>query len=343
MKKSDFNYVLPKNLIAYYPKQHRSDSRLLVLNQGQVAHHQFTDILSHLQPNDLLVINDTKVMPARLFGVKTTGGKVEILIERVLDTQTAIAHVKASKSPKPGDQLLLENTLCFEVLEKSEGLFTLKSVDGRSIIDILENHGHIPLPPYIEREATEDDKARYQTVYAKHQGSVAAPTAGLHFDEDLLKKIEAKGVVIGQVTLHVGAGTFQPVRVDDIFEHKIHAEYVEVSEALCEQVRKTKAAGGRVVAVGTTSTRCLESAAKSGEIQAFSGDTHLFIYPGYQFQVVDMMITNFHLPESTLLMLISGFAGHAEVMQAYQKAVALEYRFYSYGDAMLIYKKEEIK
>ncbi len=320
MKSSDFHYDLPEELIAYYPAKNRADSRLLVLNQGAITHGHFKNLLDYSRPNDLLVINDTKVIPARLFGVKATGGKVEVLIERILDQQTALAHVKASKSPKVGDTLILEDTLHFEVLDKQQGLVKLKSVSG-DILDVLEQHGRIPLPPYIQREATAEDKERYQTVYAQYQGSVAAPTAGLHFDEALLKSIEAKAVEIGKVTLHVGAGTFQPVRTENIIEHQIHAEIVDVNQALCDQVKKAKALGGRIIAVGTTSTRCLETAAGDGEIKPFSGDTRLFIYPGYQFKVVDMMITNFHLPESSLLMLIAAFAGYDEVMQAYKRAV----------------------
>lgn len=339
MKSSDFQYDLPQELIAYYPAKNRVDSRLLVLNQGQVTHSQFKSLIHYLKPNDLLVINDTKVIPARLFGVKSTGGKVEVLIERMMDAHTALAHVKASKSPKPGDQLILEETLRFEVMGREGGLFMLKSLDQTSLLDLLERHGRIPLPPYIQREATQEDRERYQTVYAQYQGSVAAPTAGLHFDEVLLKQIEEQGVAIGRVTLHVGAGTFQPVRTENISDHQIHAEFVEVRQALCDQVKKAKAAGGRIIAVGTTSTRCLETAARDGEIKPFSGDTRLYIYPGYQFKVVDMMITNFHLPESSLLMLISAFAGYDEVMQAYRVAVQESYRFYSYGDATLLFRK----
>jgi len=339
MKSSDFHYDLPADLIAHYPTRNRVDSRLLVLNQGGVTHGQFSHLIDYLEPNDLLVLNDTKVIPARLFGVKATGGKVELLIERILDEHSALTHIKASKGLKVGDRITLEGQLIFEVIDKQEGLVSFKSIDERSMLDLLEQYGRIPLPPYIQREATLEDKERYQTVYAQHQGSVAAPTAGLHFDEDLLKRIQDKGVVIGRVTLHVGAGTFQPVRAENISDHQMHAEYIEVSQALCDQVKRAKALGGKVIAVGTTSTRCLETAARDGDIKPFSGDTSIFIYPGYEFKIVDGMVTNFHLPESTLMMLICAFAGYDEVMRAYREAVEEKYRFYSYGDATLLYRK----
>lgn len=340
MHLKDFSYPLPPNLIAYYPAKNRVDSRLLVLQNGNIQHAIFKDIVDLLQANDLLVLNDTRVMPARLFGVKTTGGKIEVLIERVLNAHEALAHVRASKSPKPGDRLLLESVLSVEMLGREEDLFRLRFHHKESIVDLLEHHGRVPLPPYIAREATTEDKARYQTVYANEQGSVAAPTAGLHFDESLLEKIKTKGVDIGYVTLHVGAGTFQPVRTEHIEDHQIHAETIEVSQALCDQIAQARKRGGRVIAVGTTTTRCLESAVTDEGMHPFSGETSIYIYPGYQFNCVDALITNFHLPESTLLMLVTAFGGYEQVMHAYHVAVEKQYRFYSYGDAMFIEKAQ---
>lgn len=338
MQLSDFNYELPPDLIARYPLEKRSASRLLCLNSqtGAMTHRQFTDLLELLSPNDLLVCNNTKVIPARLFGIKKTGGRVEMLVERILDEHRVLAHIRASKSPKPGSELLFADNVPFEVLGRHQDLFELRCKDVRPVMEVLEALGEIPLPPYFHRQPDESDKVRYQTIYAEHKGSVAAPTAGLHFDHELFEKITAKGIQIAYVTLHIGAGTFAPVRVDDIKQHKMHAEYIDVSESICEQIRATKARGGRVIAVGTTALRSLESASLSGEIRSFSGDTDIFIYPGFQFRCVDALVTNLHLPGSTLLMLVSALGGYEHIMKAYEEAVRERYRFFSYGDAMFI-------
>ena len=342
MKLADFNFELPERLIAKYPTEQRTASRMLCLigNSGEVVHRQFTDIVALLQPNDLLVFNNTKVIPARLLGKKSTGGQVEVLIERITESQCALAHVKASKAPKPGSMIRLEDAIDVEVTGRQGALFELQFHGGDSVLESLENYGHMPLPPYIDRPDEVSDKSRYQTVYGEKPGAVAAPTAGLHFDEALLDTIKAKGVNIAFVTLHVGAGTFQPVRVDNIEEHQMHAEYAEIPQGVVDAVYAAKQAGGRVVAVGTTSVRSLETAAASGDIQPFFDDTSIFIYPGYKFNVVDAMVTNFHLPESTLMMLISAFAGRDHVMDAYERAIEAEYRFFSYGDAMFIEKAD---
>ncbi len=344
MNVADFNYTLPTELIARYPLATRTASRLLCLNKntGAITHNIFTDILALLNPNDLLVCNNSRVIPARLFGCKTSGGKVEILVERVLDHTRISAHVRASKSPKPESVIVISTELQFKVLRRQAELFELEFVrqtpeqQSLTVMDMIERMGQIPLPPYFHREPEESDKERYQTVFAEHKGSVAAPTAGLHFDAQLMQKIKDKGVEIDYVTLHVGAGTFAPVRVEDITQHRMHSEQIYVSAELCKKIHQTKAKGGRVIAVGTTSARCLETASQSGEIQAYMGDTDIFIYPGYQFQCVDGLLTNFHLPGSTLLMLVSALAGYKNIMQAYQLAIAEKYRFFSYGDAMFI-------
>jgi S-adenosylmethionine:tRNA ribosyltransferase-isomerase len=339
MKTQDFHFDLPEALIARYPMPERSSSRLLCLDKqsGSMRHGVFTDLASLLNPGDLLVFNNTKVIPARLFGEKASGGKLEVLIERVLDNHRALAHVKASKSPKPGSSLRVGDGEAWsevDVIGRQGALFELSFTEGVS--EVLERFGHMPLPPYITREDELGDRERYQTVYAEKAGAVAAPTAGLHFDEPLLHRLRDKGVQFAYVTLHVGAGTFQPVRVDNIADHHMHSEYLEVSEDVCHQIRVVKERGNRVIAVGTTSVRSLESAAQGGTLSPFVGDTNIFIYPGYQFKVVDALITNFHLPESTLIMLVSALAGKDNVMTAYQEAVAREYRFFSYGDAMFI-------
>lgn len=338
MQLSDFDFDLPPELIARYPLEKRSASRLLCLDikTGAVQHRQFVDLISLINPNDLLVFNNTQVISARLLGNKESGGKVEVLAERILDEHRILAHVRASKSPKPGTYLCFAENIRFEMLGRHDDLFELRCLDTRPVLDVIESIGQIPLPPYFHREPEESDKERYQTIYAQHKGSVAAPTAGLHFDDEMMAKIKAKGIGIGFVTLHVGAGTFAPVRVDKIETHRMHAEYLDVSEMLCEQIRQTKARGGRVIAVGTTSARSLESAAASGDIKPFQGDTDIFIYPGYQFKCVDALVTNFHLPESTLLMLVSALAGYEHVMNAYREAVREKYRFFSYGDAMWV-------
>lgn len=305
---------------------------------SQLTDRQFSELPDLLCAGDLLVFNDTRVIPARLHGQKASGGKVEVLVERVLDTKHVLAHVRASKTPKPGNLLRLEDSVDAEVLGREGELFKLRFNDPRDVLEILDAHGHMPLPPYIEREDAEQDRERYQTVYAKTPGAVAAPTAGLHFDESMLETLKAKGVNSTQVTLHVGAGTFQPVRVDDIREHHMHSETIEVSTETVAAIEKTRAAGGRVIAVGTTSVRALESAAQvnGGMLAPFKGETEIFMYPGYEFLTIDAMLTNFHLPESTLIMLVSAFAGHELIMQAYEHAVAEQYRFFSYGDAMFI-------
>lgn len=337
MKLSDFYYELPSELIARYPLKDRSASRLLCLNNTFLEHRQFVDLISLINCNDLLVCNNSKVIPARLLGQKETGGKVEILIERILDDHRALVHLRASKSPKANQKIIIKE-IAFKVLGRSNDLFELLCEDARPILKIIEEIGEVPLPPYFKRKPEDEDAQRYQTVYAKHQGSVAAPTAGLHFDEMMLKKLQEKGVEIAYLTLHVGSGTFIPVRTEKIEQHLMHKEYLEVTESLCEQVRKTRARDGRVIAVGTTTVRGLETASQTGEIKPYAGDTSIFIYPGYSFRTVDAMITNFHLPESTLLMLVSAFAGREKVLHAYQEAINRQYRFYSYGDAMFLVK-----
>ena len=336
MRVSDFRFDLPDSLIARHPLAERRASRLLVLDgaSGAMAHRGFADLLDYLKPGDLLVFNNTRVIPARLFGSKATGGKLEILVERVLDSHRVLAHVRSSKSPKPGGRILIEGGGEAEMLARHDALFELRF--DEDVLPLLNRVGHMPLPPYIDRPDEEADRERYQTVYAERVGAVAAPTAGLHFDDALLAAIRAKGVETAFVTLHVGAGTFQPVRVERIEEHHMHREWLEVSQAVVDAVAACKARGGRVVAVGTTSVRSLESAARDGELKAFNGDTDIFIYPGKPFHVVDALVTNFHLPESTLLMLVSAFAGYPETMAAYQAAVEQGYRFFSYGDAMFI-------
>ena len=345
MKTSDFGFILPEHLIAKYPTQQRSASRLLHLDgkTGSIAHHQFKNMLEFVDAGDLLIFNNTRVIPARLLGQKSTGGKIEVLVERMLDDHRVLAHVKSSKSPKPGAQLILEEVIEATMLGRHGALFELEFSGNESVLDLLEAHGHMPLPPYIDRPDEEGDKERYQTVYNEKPGAVAAPTTGLHFDDEILAQIKDKGVQIEFVTLHVGAGTFQPVKVDNVEEHVMHAEYAEVPEAVVAAIKATKAAGKRVIAVGTTSMRSLESAAKKADatnelIVPFYEDTEIFIYPGFEFKVVDAMFTNFHLPESTLMMLISALAGKENVMQAYAEAVANEYRFFSYGDSMFIEK-----
>ena len=348
MKLSDFHYHLPSKLIAQEPLKERSASRLLQVSgeTGQISDGYFSDLLTLIEPDDLLVFNDTRVIPARLFGVKSTGGKVEVLVERVLDESSLLAHVRASKSPKVGTMLTLEGSIKAKVLGReghNQSLFKLKFENNESVLSLLEQYGHIPLPPYIERADCEADKERYQTVFAERPGAVAAPTAGLHFDDALMQALAQKGVATANVTLHVGAGTFQPVKTENLSEHIMHAEYVEVSEATCEAVKACQQRGGRVVAVGTTTVRSLESAcANTGKLQPFSGDTRLFITPGYSFKAVDVLLTNFHLPGSTLLMLVSAFSGYENIFRAYSHAVENEYRFFSYGDAMYLTKQTHL-
>lgn len=348
MKLADFSYELPDELIARHPAVERTGSRLLILdgNSGAIEHRQFVDLIDYLRPGDLLVFNNTRVVPARLFGAKETGGRIEILIERLLDDCKALAHIRANKTLKPNTTLFLSKTEGGDltknkvtVLAKENGLYTIAF--ERDALGLLNEFGHMPLPPYIDREDTVSDRERYQTVYAQREGAVAAPTAGLHFSESYLQRCRELGVEFGFVTLHVGAGTFQPVRVDNILEHRMHAEYIEVDATLCAQVAAAKARGGRVIAIGTTSVRALESASAAGLLAPYSGDTQIFIYPGYRFRTIDVLLTNFHLPESTLLMLVSALAGRENVLHAYAEAVAQRYRFFSYGDAMLVFPRRE--
>lgn len=343
MRVTDFSFDLPDELIARYPMAQRTASRLLTLdgNSGALADKQFTDLLGMINPGDLMVFNNTRVIPARLFGQKASGGKLEILVERMLDDKRILAHVRSSKSPKVDSIIHLDGGYEMKMAARHDALFELQLLSDLTILEVLEAVGHMPLPPYIDRPDEDADKERYQTVYNQNPGAVAAPTAGLHFDDAMLEALKAKGVNIAFVTLHVGAGTFQPVRVDNVLEHKMHSEWANVPQDVVDLIAQTKAAGKRVVAVGTTSVRSLESAARAseGELKAFSGDTDIFIYPGYQFQIVDAMITNFHLPESTLIMLVSAFAGFDHVMAAYQHAITQKYRFFSYGDAMFVTKK----
>lgn len=346
MKRTDFSFELPDELIAQYPLAERTASRLLCLdgNSGATEHRQFSELPSLLGQNDLLVFNNTRVIPARLWGQKDTGGKLEILIERLTGSHTAVAHVRSSKSPRAGTQIQLceeegaaPGAYRLNVIGRDGALFCLASDEGQPFGDILKAIGHMPLPPYIARSDEEQDQTRYQTVFAQRDGAVAAPTAGLHFSTALLQQIAQIPVPSVTVTLHVGAGTFQPVRADNIEDHHMHSEYVEVGPEVCEAVAATRQRGGRVIAVGTTAVRSLESASvASGRIEPYNGDTDIFIYPGYRFRSVDAMVTNFHLSESTLLMLVSAFAGQQNIMAAYQQAIAQRYRFFSYGDAMFI-------
>jgi len=342
MQLSDFRFDLPSELIAQYPLPGRGDSRLLALN-GYTGERQdlvFSDLPSLLRPGDLLVLNNTRVMRARLLGRKASGGRAEVLIERLLGPEIALAQIRASKAPRPGARILFEGGEALEVVGREGDLFRLQAC-GTPFADLMARHGHVPLPPYITRADEQADLERYQTVFARREGAVAAPTAGLHFDTAMLAKLAALGVATAELTLHVGAGTFQPVRVQNLDRHIMHAEYLEVDESLCDQVRATRRVGGRVVAVGTTSMRSLETAAgEQGLVRPLCGDTRLFIRPGYRFRVVDAMVTNFHLPESTLLMLVCAFAGYKQVLAAYRHAVRERYRFFSYGDAMFLTRRD---
>jgi len=331
---SDFDFNLPPERIAQFPLPDRSASRLLHVDGARLHDRQFTDIIDQLQAGDLLVMNNTRVLKARFFGVKESGGKVEALVERVLDTRTVLAQLRASKSPGPGVKIRLADAFDVTVGERAGEFFTLHF--DADVFDLIEQYGRLPLPPYIEHAPGEVDETRYQTVFNKVPGAVAAPTAGLHFDEALLARLRDKGVRFAYVTLHVGAGTFQPVRTENLSDHKMHTEWYTMPQETVDAVRATRAAGRDVVAVGTTSLRALESASQSGQLEAGSADTALFITPGYKFKTVTRLVTNFHLPKSTLLMLVSAFAGFTEIRHAYQHAIANEYRFFSYGDAMLL-------
>ncbi|MDF1655674.1 MAG: tRNA preQ1(34) S-adenosylmethionine ribosyltransferase-isomerase QueA [Coxiellaceae bacterium] len=335
---SDFDYDLPSELIAQYPLADRTASRLLQVSVAdeKISHGQFADIEQLLQPGDVLVMNNTRVIPARLYGQKSTGGKIECLVERVISERRVLAHIRSSKSPKPESILVFADDMQARMVERQGDLFLLEFLGERTALEQLHRYGHMPLPPYIERSDDDSDLERYQTVYAKQEGAVAAPTAGLHFDQPLLDRLQAKGVEITYVTLHVGAGTFQPVRVDHLDDHVMHSEYLEVDQATCDVVNGARKENRRVVAVGTTSVRCLESAFSDDELKPFQGDTQLFIRPGYEFKCVDALITNFHLPQSTLLMLVAAMTGYDLMRAAYEEAVKNKYRFFSYGDAMFV-------
>lgn len=343
MQVSDFSFELPEQLIAKHPLSIRSASRLLHLDaaSGNITHYQFHELPSLLNAEDLLVFNNTRVIPARLFGLKETGGRVEILLERMLGTYSARAQIRSSKTPKPGSEILLENSsVKVKVLGRDGSFFNLQFPEP-GVSAIANELGHMPLPPYIDREDEKEDRERYQTIYASKEGAVAAPTSGLHFDSDLFAGLENKGVKKTELTLHVGAGTFQPVRVEKVEDHEMHSEWLDVPESACEAVEQCREnhlgeKKGRIVAVGTTSVRSLESASATGKLAPFQGDTNIFIYPGYEFKSVDAMITNFHLPGSTLIMLVSAFAGSENIRHAYEVAIQESYRFFSYGDAMLI-------
>lgn len=336
MRRADFAYELPADLIAQHPPVERTGARLLHLHtdSGRIDDRSFVDLIGLLRPNDLLVLNDTRVIPARIVGMKPTGGQVEILLERILSEHRILAHVHASKPLRPGVPIALPGAATAIFIDRRDDLFELEL--STEPLAYFIAHGAMPLPPYIERQAGAQDVTRYQTVFARAPGAVAAPTAGLHFDETMLAHCRGSGVRIAYVTLHVGAGTFQPVRVDDLSQHRMHSEYVMVGEPVCAEIDATRRRGGRVIAIGTTVVRSLEAAASGGELRAFKGDTQLFITPGYRFNVVDVLLTNFHLPESTLLMLVCAFGGYDNVMSAYRHAVAERYRFFSYGDAMFL-------
>lgn len=341
MRTEEFDFVLPEALIAQHPPLQRGSSRLLYAHDGEIGDRRFADLLGMVNADDVLVLNDTRVIKARLFGSKGSGGKVEVLVERVLDEHDVLAQVRAGKSPKAGSRLLLSDDLTVEVLGREGEFFHLRFVTEQNVLDLLERYGQLPLPPYITHAANGEDEQRYQTVFAREAGAVAAPTAGLHFDTAMLQALRDKGVGIAHVTLHVGAGTFQPVRTEHIHEHAMHSERYQIPQASVDAIAKARAAGGRVIAVGTTSLRALESAAQHGPLQAGSGETRIFITPGFYFQVADVLLTNFHLPRSTLLMLVCAFGGMRQMLAAYRHAVDNEYRFFSYGDAMLIERNNQ--
>ena len=342
MRTQDFDFFLPDVLIAQHPASKRNASRLLHLdgNSARLSDQLFIDLPDFLSTGDLLVFNDTRVIKARLFGQKATGGNVELLVERVLDTQHVLAHIRASRAPKAGARLKLADAIDAEVIGRDDDLFHVRFLGNVPVLGLLERYGVLPLPPYITHTPKAEDDERYQTVYAKHAGAVAAPTAGLHFDEAMLAILKAKDINIAYVTLHVGAGTFLPVRVDNIEDHKMHSELYHISAETIAMIEATKTKGGKVIAVGTTSLRALESAARYGKLPSGQGETNIFITPGFQFKIVDKLLTNFHLPKSTLLMLVSAFAGFEPIKSAYAHAVKQQYRFFSYGDAMLLEKAD---
>lgn len=338
MRRSDFRYDLPPELIAREPLAERRASRMLYVDRktGERRDDEFRHLSDYLQSGDILVLNNTRVIPARLYGHKETGGRIEVLVERVEDDKRILAHLRASKSPSAGTRLTIDPDISVEVEGQRDDFYLLRFLDERPVIEILEQVGHVPLPPYINRPDNSIDRARYQTVYAQHPGAVAAPTAGLHFDDAMLVALQEYGVETAFVTLHVGAGTFQPVRAERLEDHRMHSEYLEVTAGTCEKIATARARGGRIWAVGTTVVRSLEAAADEGMLQPYRGRTRLFITPGFEFRVIDGLLTNFHLPESTLLMLVCAFAGYNNTMAAYCHAVDKRYRFFSYGDAMLI-------
>ncbi|HKY02019.1 MAG TPA: tRNA preQ1(34) S-adenosylmethionine ribosyltransferase-isomerase QueA [Burkholderiales bacterium] len=337
LRVTDFDYDLPAELIAQHPPANRGDSRLLRVAQNGLNDHPFAELPDFVNAGDLLVFNDTRVIKARLFGAKESGGQIEVLVERILDEHEVLAHVRASKSPKPGTKLRLAESFEVEMLGREGELFRLRFLSAESVWTLLDRHGHVPLPPYIEHADSAEDIERYQTIYARQPGAVAAPTAGLHFDETMLQTLQAKGIATAYVTLHVGAGTFQPVRAEHLADHHMHSERYEIPAATAEAIKRTRVQGGKIIAVGTTSLRALEAcAAIHGEVCATTGDTDIFIAPGFEFRVVERLLTNFHLPRSTLLMLVSAFADMQRIRDAYSHAIAERYRFFSYGDAMLI-------
>jgi S-adenosylmethionine:tRNA ribosyltransferase-isomerase len=341
----DFDFNLPPELIAQHPAGERTASRLLHIDGKTLHDRHFSEILTLIAPGDLLVFNDTRVIKARLYGKKESGGQIEVMIERIVDARHAVAQIRASKSPKPGSRIILDEAITLTVTgrtgEQSE-FFALELVGDGDLWALVEAHGRLPLPPYITHAVEGDDETRYQTVFARHPGAVAAPTAGLHFDEPLLAQLSERGVDLAWLTLHVGAGTFQPVRVHDLAEHRMHAERFDIPQATIDAIARTRARGGKVIAVGTTSLRALEAAAQKGELNSGAAETEIFITPGYTFRVVDRLVTNFHLPKSTLLMLVSAFAGTDAIRAAYAHAVAKHYRFFSYGDAMLLSRTNQV-
>jgi len=341
MNKSDFQYSLPPELIAQHPPEIRGQSRMLVMSpSSELQDSKISKLPEYLREGDLLVVNDTKVIPARLFGCKDSGGKVEVFLERIINERIITAHVRSSKRLKAGQLIHIGEEFTFTLLGRREELFELELTRGASLMELFDKQGHMPLPPYIKRDDNLMDQARYQTLYANNPGAVAAPTAGLHFNEELFAKLKANHIGLESVTLHVGSGTFAPMRVDNIHDHTMHYERYSLSPKTCAQIQKTKAQGGRVIAVGTTVVRTLESIVqRHGSLVAGDDETNIFITPGFEFQIIDGLLTNFHLPESTLIMLVCAFAGHDAVMQAYQHAVQAQYRFFSYGDAMLIFPK----
>lgn len=338
MNKTTFHYELPNELIAQYPTQSRSAGRLLMLNgaSGEIQDLRFVDLTKMLHPGDLLIFNNTRVIPARLFATKDTGGRVEIFVERILGERNVVAQLGMSKRPRSGMRLRIDDDVSVDVVSRRGDFYELCFECAETVTHVLDRLGHVPLPPYIDRVDEERDRERYQTVYAEHPGAVAAPTAGLHFDAAMFGQLRELGVNTAFLTLHVGAGTFKPIRINDIREHKIHPEYLRIDSDVCARMETTKARGGRIIAVGTTVVRALETAAQNGRVVPFEGETRLYILPGYRFHIVDALLTNFHLPESTLLILVCAFAGTEYTLNAYRHAVDQRYRFYSYGDAMFI-------